>query len=171
VPTALQFQRSDGTRITIDRATLERRKAHALARQTALLGSTWASAYRIGPHPELIGRAARALPTLPRGPLAAAVEDAERLAHVDPHSSFSPSQIAGRLRGGDPAGRELAFALNGRIVSTGRSFAALGPYRLNFSSMLPPDAFRRGVNRIDIYELANSGARLGLLPLGGAGGP
>jgi hypothetical protein len=171
VPTQLQFQRSDGTRITIDRATLERRKAQSLAHQTALLGTTWASAYRIGPHPELIGQAAGALPTLPRGPLAAAVEDAGKLAHVDPHSSFSPSHIAGRLRGADPAGRELAFALNGRIVSTGRSFAALGPHRLNFSSMLPSDAFRRGLNRIDIYELVRSGGRLGLVPLGGAGGP
>jgi Sulfatase len=57
VPTQLQFQRSDGTRITIDRATLERRKAQSLAHQTALLGTTWASAYRIGPHPELIGQA------------------------------------------------------------------------------------------------------------------
>jgi hypothetical protein len=37
--------------------------------------------------------------------------------------------------------------------------------------MLPPDAFHRGGNRIDIYELANSGGRLGLVPLGGAGGP
>ena len=35
----------------------------------------------------------------------------------------------------------------------GRSFAALGPHRLNFSSMLPPGAFRRGVNRLDVYEL------------------
>jgi Sulfatase len=171
VPTALEFQRSDGSRITIDRATLERRKAQSLARQTALLGTTWAAAYRIGPHPELIGQAPGALPTLPRGSLAAVVEDAGELAHVDPHSSFSPSHIAGRLRGADPAGRELAFALNGRIVSTGRSFAALGPHRLNFSSMLPSDAFRRGVNRIDIYELASSGGRLGLVPLGGAGGP
>jgi hypothetical protein len=171
VPIALQFQRSDGSRITIDRATLERRKAQSLAHQTALLGTTWATAYRIGPHPELIGQAAGALPTLPRGPLAAAVEDAGKLAHVDPHSSFSPSHIAGRLRGADPAGRELAFALNGRIVSTGRSFAALGPDRLNFSSMLPSDAFRRGINRIDIYEVASSGGQLGLVPLGGAGGP
>jgi hypothetical protein len=56
-------------------------------------------------------------------------------------------------------------------VSTGRSFAALGPDRLNFSSMLPSDAFRRGINRIDIYEVASSGGQLGLVPLGGAGGP
>jgi hypothetical protein len=65
----------------------------------------------------------------------------------------------------------LAFALNGRIVGTGRSFAALGPQRLNISSMLPPGAFRRGGNRIDIYELVPSGGRLGVVPLGGAGGP
>jgi hypothetical protein len=37
--------------------------------------------------------------------------------------------------------------------------------------MLPSDAFRRGLNRIDIYELVRSGGRLGLVPLGGAGGP
>jgi Sulfatase len=171
VPTALQVGRSDGSTITIDRATLERRKAQSLARQIALLGTTWASAYRIGPHPELIGQAVGALPALPRGPLSAVVQDAARLAHVEPDSSYSPSHIAGRLSGADPDGHELAFALNGRIVSTGRSFAALGPHRLNFSSMLPPGAFRRGVNRIDIYELARSGARLGLVPLGGAGGP
>jgi hypothetical protein len=171
VPTALEFQRSDGSRITIDRATLERRKARSLAHQTALLGTTWASAYRIGPHPELIGQAAAALRPLPRGPLAAAVEDPGKLAHVDPRSSVSPSHIAGRLGGADPAGRDLAFALNGRIVSTGSSFAALGPQRLNFSSMLPPGAFRPGANRIDIYEVIHSGPRLRLVGLGGAGGP
>ena len=171
VPTALEFQRSDGSRITIDRATLERRKALSLARQIALLGATWATAYRIGPHPELLGQAVSALPTLPGGSLSAAVEDAGKLADVDPGSSDSPSHIAGRLSGADPAGRELAFALNGRIVSTGRSFAALGPHRLNLSSMLPPGAFRRGVNRFEVYELASSGGRLSLVPLGGAGGP
>jgi hypothetical protein len=166
LPTTLEFQRSDGSRIRIDRATLERRKAQSLARQTALLGTTWADVYRIGPHPELIGKAVSALSMLPKGSLSAAVEDAGKLARVDLESSDSPSHIAGRLTGADPAGRELAFALNGRIVSTGRSFAALGPHQLNFSSMLPPDAFRPGVNRLEIYELTRSG----LVPLGGAPG-
>jgi hypothetical protein len=36
--------------------------------------------------------------------------------------------------------------------------------------MLPPTAFRRGDNRIDIYELAPASTRLGLVPLGGTGG-
>jgi hypothetical protein len=171
VPTTLRFGRSDGTTITIDRATLERRKAQSLARQVALLGNTWSTAYRIGPHPELIGRATGALPGLPRGRLSAVVTDAQQLAHVEPDSSYSPSHIAGKLNGADPNGRELAFALNGRIVSTGRSFAALGPHELNFSTMLPPGAFRRGLNRIDIYQMTPSRGRLALVPLGSAPGP
>ncbi len=87
---------------------------------------------------------------------------------VDPDSSVSPSQIAGRLSGGDPAGHDLAFALNGRIVSMGRSFADIGPHGLNFSSMLPPEAFRRGANKLDVYELVASGGTVGLVPLGPA---
>jgi hypothetical protein len=99
------------------------------------------------------------------------VTDAQQLAHVEPDSSYSPSHIAGKLNGADPNGRELAFALNGRIVSTGRSFAALGPHQLNFSTMLPPRALRRGLNRIDIYEITPSRGRLALVPLGSAPGP
>jgi hypothetical protein len=172
VPTALRVYRSDGTTITIDRATLERRKAQSLAHQVALLGNTWATAYRrIGPHPELIGRAVASLPALPRGRLTAAVADAQQLDHVEPDSSYSPSHIAGTLSGADPDGRELAFALGGRIASTGRSFAAVGPHRLNFSTMLPPRALRRGRNRIDIYQITTSRERLALIPLGNAPGP
>jgi hypothetical protein len=170
-PTTLRFGRSDGSTITIDRATLERRKTQSLAHQVALLGNTWTAAYRIGPHPELIGRTAAALPALPPGPLSAAVTDAQQLAHVEPKSSYSPSHIAGTLSGADPNGRELAFALNRRIVSTGRSFAAVGPHRLNFSTILPPGALRSGLNRIDIYQITPSRDRLGLAPLGSAPGP
>jgi Sulfatase len=171
MPTALRFYRSDSTTITIDRATLQRRKAQSLAHQVALLGNTWATAYRIGPHPELIGRTAAAVPALPRERLNATVTDAQQLDYVEPDSGYLPSHIAGELSGADPDGRELAFALNGRIVSTGRSFAAVGPHRLNFSTMLPPRAFRRGRNRIDIYQITPSNGRLALVPLGSAPGP
>ena len=122
MPTTLRFGRSDGTTITIDRATLEQRKAQSLARQVALLGNTWSTAYRIGPHPELIGRATAALPALPRERISAVVTDVQPLAHVEPDSGYLPSHIAGTLNGADPDGRELAFALNGRVVSTGRTF-------------------------------------------------
>ncbi len=170
VPDSLEFRKSDGSRIDVDRAALERGKAESLADQVALLGTrTWDRAYRIGPHPELIGRAVESLETMPRGQLKASVEDAGKLAQVDPESSVSPSQIAGRLSGGDPAGHDLAFALNGRIVSMGRSFADVGPHALNFSSMLPPEAFRRGANELAVYELVASGETVGLVPLGPGG--
>jgi Sulfatase len=170
VPATLEFRHSDGTKLDVDRAALERGKAASLAHQIGLLGTgTWARAYRIGPHPELIGRPVAGLPALPRGRLTATVEDAGKLLDVDPGASDSPAHVAGRLSGGDPAGHDLAFALDGHIVSTGRSFASLGPHRLNFSSLLPPDAFSSGANRIDVYELDSSSRRLGLVPLGSAG--
>jgi len=34
--------------------------------------------------------------------------------------------------------------------------------------LLPPDAFRRGRNRIDVYEITPSRGRLALVPLGSA---
>jgi hypothetical protein len=171
VPTTLEFRSTDGGRIDIDRATLERRKAESLAHQIGLLGTgTWDRAYRIGPHIEVIGKAVDDLPSLPRGQLTATVEDPGKLAQVDPDSSDSPSNVAGRLSGGDPADHDLAFALGGRIVSTARSFASLGRQRLNFSTMLPPDALRRGANRLDVYEIVSSGDGLALAPLGHAGG-
>jgi hypothetical protein len=170
VPATLEFRHSDGSRVDVERATLERGKAASLAHQLDLLGTgTWDRAYRIGPHRELIGRPVSALPALPRGPMTATVEDAAKLSHVDLEASESPSHIAGRLSGGEPDGHQLAFALNGRIVSTGSSFASIGRNRLNFSSLLPPDAFRSGANRLDVYEIGNSDGRLGLVPLGGAG--
>jgi hypothetical protein len=122
----------------------------------------------MGPHPELIGRAPAELPALPRGRLNAVVADAQQLANVEPDSSYLPSHIAGQLNGDDPDNRELAFALNGRIVSTGRTFADLGPHQLNFSTMLPPSAFHRGDNRLDVYEITPSGGGLALVPLGSA---
>ena len=166
VPHTLAFRRTDGTTLEIDRTTLERRKARSLAHQLDLLGtSTWARAYRIGPHPELVGRAVADLPALPRGERSAAVADAKRFAAVDLDSSESPSHVSGRLTGGDPAGRELAFAVDGRIAATASSFADIGAQRLNFSVLLPPGAFRDGANSVAVYELADAGGRLGLVPL------
>jgi hypothetical protein len=93
---------------------------------------------------ELVGRAVAALPALREGGCARRSHMPKKLAQVVPESSYSPSHIAGKVGGADPNGRELAFALNGRIVSTARSFAALAPHRLNCSTMLALRAFRHG---------------------------
>jgi hypothetical protein len=165
-PDTLEYRSTDGSAVDIDRATLERERAASLAHQIDLLGTgTWDRAYRIGPHTELIGRSVDTLPQRPRGPLTATVEDAEKLARVDPGSAQSPSYVAGRLDGGDPAGHDLAFALDGRIVTTGVSFHDIGRNGLNFASMLPPDQLHAGANRLTVYAIDGSGTSLGLIPL------
>jgi hypothetical protein len=73
---------------------------------------------------------------------------------VDPNArttaSFVPAHVVGRLRGGRVTDRELLFALNGSVVASAPSFAAVNGF--NFSVMLPPDAFRAGANRLEIFE-------------------
>jgi hypothetical protein len=170
VPTELSFRRTKGETITVEVAALQRQRKAALARQVSLLGTTWADAYEIGPRPELIGRAVSSLRALPAGSVRAEVAASDRFDDVDPNASFSPTHVTGSLTGGDPAGLELAFAVNGRIVSTGVSFDDVGPSGRNFSSLLPPAALRAGANELAVYALRAEGGSFGLVPLGTAGG-
>jgi len=142
---------------------LEQRKDESLAHQLQLLGTTWADAYKIGPHRELIGKPVSALDVAAHGPLTAHVNDAGELADVDNDKPLSPSNIVGTISGGDPASHDLAFALNGTVVSTGVSFKDLGTRDLNFSTLLPTDALRAGRNDLQVYEI--SGGQL--VPMGG----
>lgn len=164
-PAELTFRRSKGEKVTVDVATLQRQRKEALARQVALLGSTWEDAYKIGPRRELIGRLVRSLPKLPAGRLRAEVAASDRLDDVDPGATFLPTHVTGSLTGGDPEGHELAFALNGRIVSTGVSFDDVGPSGRNFSSLFSPTALRAGRNKLEIFALDGDK----LVPLGSAG--
>jgi hypothetical protein len=75
------------------------------------------------------------------------------------HGSFIPAHVTGWLRGARPAGRILAFALNGTIVATAPSCPPLGASRINFSAMLPEDRFVQGRNSLAVYELTGSGVR------------
>lgn len=164
VPATLTYEKTDGTRVTVSTTVLERRKDDSLRHQLGLLGTTWADAYRIGPHRELIGRPVAALPRRAASRRRAHVNDPGALANVNLDAPLSPTNVVGRISGDDPAGRDLAFALNGTIVSTGVSFKDLGPRRLNFSTMLPSDALRAGRNELRIYEIDGSS----LVPIGGA---
>ncbi len=76
--------------------------------------------------------------------------------------------MSGWIDGGPPGGRDLAFALNGRIVAMSRSFPPLGRLGLDFSSMLPEGDLRQGANRLEIFEVL-PGDRLAPLGRAGAG--
>jgi hypothetical protein len=118
-----------------------------------LFGDPWASAYRIGPHPELLGRTVPAAST-------AGVElaNAELLAHVDPSTEIFPTRVTGRLLDGRPnATRDLAVAVNGRIQAVGRSFHLRGRPAEFFSLLVPESALRPGRNDVRVMGVGPDG--------------
>jgi hypothetical protein len=156
--------RDFGDVIEIDRDELERRRAlirleRAQRYGTGLesrlfLGDPWASAYRIGPHPELIGRAVpREGSGAPSG-LRAAPANAGLLADVSSTAPVFPSRFTGQIEGGGRGtDRGLAVAVNGRIWAVGRSFH-LEDQRPEYFSLLVPDrALHAGHNKAELFEV------------------
>jgi hypothetical protein len=132
-------------------AQFEARKRASLARRLSQFGAgSWKPVYEIGPRSDLIGRNIAA-----KGGSGAdaSVQFAGDFADVDPASGAVPAHVRGRLSDKVPAGSTLAFALNGRIVSTGTSFKPVGRYKVEFTSLLPADAFVKGRNELDIFRV------------------
>jgi hypothetical protein len=121
-----------------------------------VFGDPWASAYRIGPHRELLGRAAPAASTA--ATTRVQLENADLLADVDPAAELVPTRVTGRLRDGDPkATRDVAVAVNGRIRAVGRSFHLRGRRAEFFSLLVPESALRPGRNDIRLLEVGAGG--------------
>jgi len=118
----------------------------------------------IGPRTDLLGKKVSELQVSDGGGASASIEEPKRFADYDPDGSFCPCHIAGRLKGVEP-GKDLAVALNGEIVATGKSFHDLGSNKLNWTVMLPEDKLRAGKNSVEVF-LADGGAlkRLGRAP-------
>ncbi len=149
--------------IEIGRHDLERRRELIRLRRAQrygtglesrlFLGDAWASAYRIGPHPELIGRVP------PRGSgarpssLRARPVNAGLLADVSATSPVFPARLTGQIEGGGDTGRDLAVAVNGRIWAVGRSFHLEDQRPEYFSLMVPDRALHAGRNSAELLEV------------------
>jgi hypothetical protein len=170
----LSMSRRDFSRvITVTRDEFERRR-HELRLWRARLfgtgpesqlifGDPWASAYRVGPRPELlgraVGRAAEARPSRVR----AEVANAALVARVGRSDPILPTRVTGRLVGGPHgATRDLAVAVNGRIRATGRSFHLRGKRAEFFSLMVPESALRPGRNDVELLEVQPGGRLVSL---------
>jgi hypothetical protein len=152
--------------VTIATGAWTQRREASLARRIGRLGDgDMARAYRLGPNNNLIGRSVSELSPAGAGGLTATVQEPERFGRVDLRGSFLPAHVAGRLSGGEPAGHDLAVALNGTIVAVGRSFKPIGKYKVNWSVVLPEDAFRQGANKLEVFEVTGGTT---LRRLGGA---
>jgi hypothetical protein len=167
--------RRDFSRVlTMGRAEYERRRAalrvwrarkYGTGLQSELLfGDPWASAYRIGPHPELIGRRVGRVATAAS---AGTIANAALLDDVEPSKQILPTRVTGRLRDGSPTTtRDLAVAVNGRIAAVGRSFHLDGRRSEFFSLIVPESALRRGRNAVELLEVRPDG---GLRAVAGSG--
>jgi Sulfatase len=148
------------------RAANRRRRADLVgtgAESDLLFGSPWAQLYRVGSHPDLVGRRVSELPEAPAGPLSAGVANAGLLRHVSPDDEVIPTRVTGRVLGGPPAGlRDVAVAVDGRIQATGRSFRLRGRPHEYYSLLMPEEALHPGSNEIELFEV-RAGGRLASL--------
>jgi Sulfatase len=151
-----------GGEYTFDAASIERRFRAAVLRKLALFGSGGGrnpeALYRIGPHDELVGVRAAALPRLP-GVAAAEINQGLDLANVDPDSPYVPGEITGEIHAGlAGGGRPIALVVNGRVAATGRTFSLAGSAVESFELIVPEASFRRGRNEARVFEIVPRGA-------------
>jgi hypothetical protein len=148
----VQMEQSDGDRVKMPLGELEARKKGSLDRRLTLFGAgAWKPVYDLGPRPDLIGRDVGGAPALPGAK--ASVQFADRFDDVQPSAGVVPGQVRGTISGDLPAGTPLAFALNGRVVSTATSFKPVGRFHVEFASLLPADGFRAGRNRLEVFAV------------------
>jgi hypothetical protein len=165
----LVFPKRDFSRtLSMSRSEFERRRAglrlwrarkYGTGLQSELLfGDPWASAYRVGPHPELIGSRVRPAGVAASPAVHGTIANARLLEDVEPSKPILPTRVTGRLRGSRPGALcDLAVAVNGRIEAVGRSFHLDGQATEFFSLIVPESALRRGRNEVELLEVRPAG--------------
>ena len=134
-------------------AQFERQREEVVERNLRLLGTGREGTdrlYRIGPRPELIGKPASAAGER----LAVELSYAREYERIDPASGYIPTHVVGRVEDGGEPGRDIAVAVNGKIVAVGNTFTlVVGDEGELISVMVPESVFREGRNRVEVLEL------------------
>ena len=151
------YSAKGGTRVTVSRPRLERGRRAALRRKLARFGSGRRSIYGLGPQRWLLGRRVAGLHAVRAGGVTATVDAPARFESVDPHALLLPADIDGAVHGGRPHSRAIAVAVNDRVAATGRTLVRGG--QEFFIALVPPTAFRRGKNDIQVFEVSGTGRR------------
>lgn len=136
--------------LNIPEADFVRERQAIIDRNQALLGTGADgpdSIYEVGPHQELLGKSPAGLQ-----PLDVDFSYASDYENVDPSSPFVPTHVVGQVQGGGDGGRDVAVAVNGKIVGVGETFTlAVGDAGELVSVMVPPESFHAGANDVRVY--------------------
>ena len=159
-------ERRSGRVVTAPLERIREGVLRAAKRNAALFGTGTTSLYRLGAHKELLGRSVADLPRSVGGASSVHLDGETLLSRVDLTSVFLPSRVVGEIEE-PPAGssRNLAIAVNGRIVALTRRYTLDG--RERFAAMVPEGAFHNGANDVDVYAVDGKGKRVLLVRLGG----
>jgi hypothetical protein len=169
IPSNVDVYMRSGRRLRLSLAEFRTRIRASLARKIRLFGDHGRAPglFGIGPHPELIGRT---VGSLPGADLGAEINDPGAYASVKLRSDFLPAQLTGALHhSGSRHARDLAVALNGRIVAVGQSFVLAGDDAVRFSIMMPEGAFREGRNEVQLLSVTDDGGDVRLASIARAG--
>jgi sulfatase-like protein len=156
--------------LTLPAAQLHSRRRLVRDAQARLLGTgAWAGVFRIGPHPDLIGRAVGSEAVAATG-ATASFSVPRGLSHVRTRAASAHTGASGRIGGGLPGQtRDLAVAVNGRIAAVGRSFHLDRDPQEYFQLGYPERSLHGGRNTVALYEVTGSGSGIRLARLGSAG--
>jgi Sulfatase len=142
------------------------RRGDVVAEKLALFGSGgWDELYAFGPHSSLIGRPA---PEAADAEPVFTLADPELYEDVDAGSLALPALVRGEIDGDVGPDEPIAVAVNGRVAAVGRTYEIADETLV--SVIVPPSAFRDGVNEVAVARIVvGGGGPVGLETLAGPG--
>jgi hypothetical protein len=140
--------------LNIPEADFVRERQKIIERNHALFGTGSdgpGRIYRIGPNQDLLGKSADQADL---DPLDVDLVYKADYKDVDLKGPFIPSFVVGRVQDGGDGGRQIAVAVNGKIVGVGETFKlAVGDDDELVAVMVPPDSFKQGSNDVRVYSV------------------
>lgn len=125
--------------------------------------------YKLGAYRKLVG-ISEPIKAVKADHLEVTIVNGTAYEHVDREDPFLPTRVMGSIKGLDNAkSLPIAIGVNGRIAGTAETYSDDNG-DIHFSTMLSPDSFQNGTNRLRIYLIENpeSGkSRLVLIPAKG----
>jgi hypothetical protein len=152
-------QRRDGSVLRAEPNDVDRAFRQTLRTKDRLFGQGRDSLYRLGLNQSLLGQpvGVNGAPTSGR----VALDGDSLYEDVQTGGPFRPTRITGTITGLDiSADRELAVAVNGRVVALAGVWLVSG--RQRFSAMAPATAFVEGSNRVEVYVVEREHGRIRL---------